>query len=137
MSIFKRDYLPGGKFYAIKDDISKRQATISASLHNKVPEHVFGYFDFLTSAAANEAQVFYTFNKTGEFVDNKTDAELEALVKLVKSQRGNAKSIAKARQVKIQEYWKSKQDASAKALAASCQRALNKKENLTNDIVDT
>ena len=146
LQLFKRvciDYLPGGKFYMIKDDEDKRQATISAPLHNKLPERVFGYFDFLTkkrpnaSAAANEAQVLYTFNKTGDFVDSKTEAELDDLVKLVKSQRGKAKSIAKDRKDKIQEYWKSKQDASAKAMAESRKRALNKRENLTNDIVET
>ena len=146
LQLFKRvcvNYLPGGEFDMIKDDQEKRQATISVPLHNKLPERVFGYFDFLTkkrpnaSAAANEAQVMYTFNKTGAFIDGKTEAELEELVNLVKSQRSKSKSVAKARQDKINEYWKSKQEASAKAMAESRQRALNKKENLTNDIVDT
>ena len=77
------------------------------------------------------------FNKTGDFVDSKTEDELDDLVKLVKFQRGKSKSIANDRKDNIQKYWKSKQDASAKAMADSRKRALNKKENLINDIVET
>ncbi len=146
LQLFKRvnaDYLPGGKFYKLRGDEDIRQATLSAPLTNKLPERVFGYFDFLvkkrpnSSAAANEAQVLYSFNKTSEFVNSKSEEELAELVKVVKSQRSKSKSIASARQKKIQDYWKNKQDASAKKMAESRQRALSKKENLTTDIMDT
>ena len=55
----------------MKDDQEQRKLAISVTLHKKLPERVFGYLDFLikrpnSSAAVNEAQVLYTFNKTSK-----------------------------------------------------------------------
>ena len=72
--------------------------------------------------------MMYTLNKTGAFIDGKTEPELEELVNLVKSQRSKSKSVAKARLDIIHQYLKFKQDASVKAMAESHQRALMSSE---------
>ncbi len=146
LQLFKRvtvDYLPGGKFHQVQNDTEVRQATASAPKHNKLPERIFGYLDYLvhkrpnSTAIANEAQVLYIFNKTADFVDGKSSDELESMVKTVRSEARNMQRTAAARKEKIMDYWIKKQNEKAKELEATKMSQVQKTEQLTNDIIDS
>lgn len=106
LQLFKHvtaDYLPRGKFYSVKDDEEAQTATTSAPHHNKLPERVFSYLDYLihkhpnSTAIANEAQGMYLFNKTADFVDTKNEEELEKLVQTVRVESRSAQVNANQR----------------------------------------
>lgn len=95
--------------------------------HNKLPERVFGYLDYLihkrpnSTAIANEAQVMYVFNKTAAFVDSKSDTELEGLVKTVRTEARTAQVTAKKQSQETMRYWgKKKQEEKSKAMLKDC-----------------
>ncbi|XP_033632082.1 uncharacterized protein LOC117293760 [Asterias rubens] len=88
-----KDFLPGGQYYDLKVNKEFLQQTLSVPKHNKLPERVFGYLDFLLKkrpnvrSITNEAQVMFTFNKTAKYMDSLTPEQLHREIQEVMVKR--------------------------------------------------
>lgn len=95
------DYMPSGKYHNAKKSKSFRADTASTPKHNKLPERVFGYLDYLikkrlsASAIANEAQIMFVFNKTSDFM---TSLSKEEKNEMINSVIGNPQKNSEKRQ---------------------------------------
>ncbi|XP_052075817.1 uncharacterized protein LOC127713901 [Mytilus californianus] len=79
-----KDHLPGGKFENVTAEEQIQMKSVIP--HNKLPEWVFGYLDWLlkhrpnSTRLANEAHIVYKLNKTSEWLHKKSELEIEKLV---------------------------------------------------------
>lgn len=91
----KKDYLPGGKYHNLQEDETYVSETASAPKHNKLPEQIFGYLDFLlkkrpnVAAITNEAQIMFLFNKTSQYIDGLSSDKFEGMLKCIMSRSRN------------------------------------------------
>ena len=138
-----KDYLPDGKFYIAKDNETFLKQTTSVPRHNKLPETVFGYLDFLikkrpnSTAIANEAQVMFVFNKTGKFMDALTPEQREKLInKVLGKGTAELRRSMKEREKARHEILLKKQLEKKQKIQTAAENTLRRKEELTVIIVD-
>ena len=138
-----KDFLPDGKFYIAKDNETFLKQTTSVPRHNKLPETVFGYLDFLikncpnSTAIANEAQVMFVFNKTGQFMDALTPEQREKLInKVLGKGRAELRCSMKEREKARHEILLKKQLEKKQKIQTAAENTLRRKEELTVIIVD-
>ena len=136
------DYLPGGEIYKQQKDQTYHKETMSTPKHNKLPERVFGYLDFLlgkrpnSSAITNEAQVMFVFNRTSEYISSLPPDKLEKLVTDAMSSSKDLREKMKQRDEKRQKELAEKQIKKQKEREKSDQNKVKRKEDLTCSIID-
>ena len=138
-----KDYMPGGKYHDIRKSKSFRADTASAPKHNKLPERIFGYLDFLikkrpsASAIANEAQVMFVFNKTSDFISSLNQEQMTDMIKsVIGKPTKELRKTAKQREQMRHEALLKKQQEKQNQLERSRKSKLKRKEDLTNLIID-
>ena len=136
------EYLPGGKLYKLKEDETFQGETISTPKHNKLPERVFGYLDFLlkkrpnSSSIANKAQVMFVFNKTADYISSLSSENLEKIVNEAMSSSKDLREKMKNRDQQRHKELVKKQIEKQKQREVSEQNKVKRKEDLTCIIVD-
>ena len=100
------DHLPGGKHF--ERDSAKYDETISTPKHNKFPESVFAFADHLMttkpsiSVIACEAYIMFAQNKTMEWLERKSDKEMDILMAQARKETKTVKKIFHERDKEIQ-----------------------------------
>ncbi|CAG2246322.1 unnamed protein product [Mytilus edulis] len=81
-----KDHLPGGKFENVTAEVQIQMKSVIP--HNKLPEWIFGYLDWLlkhrpnSTRLANEAPIVYKLNKTSEWLHKKRALEVKAKIEI-------------------------------------------------------
>ena len=137
-----KDFLPGGQYYDLKVNKEFLQQTLSVPKHNKLPERVFGYLDFLLKkrpnvrSITNEAQVMFTFNKTAKYMDSLTPEQLHREIQEVMVKRKDLQEVIKKREEQRHKALLVKQIDKQKKLEQAELNKLKAREKLTSIIID-
>ena len=133
------DHLPGGRYQAAPEDV--RNATTGTAKHNKFCETLFAFYDQMLrtkphiSTIAAEASLMFTFNKTQQWLDAKTQEEE---VKILTESRKQAKRIQREfqyRRNKIQEQKAQQMREKFEKAEAAKKKQLEAKIKQSNDII--
>ena len=138
-----KEYLPAGKYNDLQNDESFRKDTISAPKHNKLPERIFGYLDFLlekrpnVAAITNEAQIMFVFNKTAKYIENMPKEEFESkLQQIITTARNEMVIKAKQRENDKNKTLLKKQEEKQQKLETQRKNELKRRENLATTVID-
>ena len=138
-----KDYLPGGKYHNLQEDETYVSETASAPKHNKLPERIFGYLDFLlkkrpnVAAITNEAQIMFLFNKTSQYIDALSSEKFEGMLKTIISRsRNELVQTNKERNEERQKILLKNQLEKESKLKAQRERETKRRSDLTSTIID-
>ena len=133
-----KDQLPGGKYY--NPSLSVRKDLEHCPTTNIVSERDFAQFDQkLTqkptlSTIAACGLVMFNNNKTSDWLNNKSNEEIERLVTIARTNAGERIAKYKQQKQKILEYKKDKMAKSKLQKEINTKKDLDQKETLTNEI---
>ena len=132
------DHLPGGKFNTPSTDL--QQQTTSVLKTNAVSESDFAQFDRLLREKPNahtvalEGMIMFSNNKTGAWLQSRTEAERGVLLKLARQAAPDLRSEFKKRRQAILDYRTAELKRKEDDIVKKREKELRRKEKLTEEV---